>query len=68
MRHSWGPWSPELHNQFRDLMREIQDLGRLIGRRARGMNGEKMRRIGGVLKKSYEEIENILLEEPPSQP
>jgi hypothetical protein len=47
-------------------MREIHDLGLLIGRRARGMNGEKMRRIGGVLRKSYEEIEKIIKEEPQS--
>jgi hypothetical protein len=66
MRHNWGPWSSELYDQFRDVMREIHDLGLLIGRRARGMNGEKMRRIGGVLRKSYEEIEKIIKEEPQS--
>jgi DNA-binding PadR family transcriptional regulator len=66
MRHSWGPWSSELHDQFRDVMHEIRDLGRLIGRRARGMNGEKMRRIGGALRKAYEEIEKIVREEPQS--
>ena len=68
MRHRWGPWSSELHDQFRDIMHEIRDMGRLIGRRARGLNGEKMRRIGGVLRKAYEEIENILREEAPSRP
>lgn len=68
MRHRWGPWSSELHDQFRDIMHEIRDMGRLIGRRARGLNGEKMRRIGGVLRKAYEEIENILREEAPSHP
>jgi DNA-binding PadR family transcriptional regulator len=66
MRYSWGPWSSELRDQFRDAMHEIQDLGRLIGRRARGMNGEKMRRIGNVVKKAYEEIEKIIREEPES--
>jgi len=68
MRHRWGPWSSELHDQFRDIMHEIRDMGRLIGRRARGLNGEKMHRIGGVLRKAYEEIENILREEAPSHP
>ena len=68
IRHRWGPWSSELHDQFRDIMHEIRDMGRLIGRRARGLNGEKMRRIGGVLRKAYEEIENILREEPQSRP
>ena len=64
MRHGWGSWSSELRDQFREVMHEIRDLGRLIGRRSRGMNSEKMRRIGNILKKTYEEIEKILREEP----
>jgi DNA-binding PadR family transcriptional regulator len=64
MRRGWGPWSSELRDQFRDVMNEIRDLGRLIGRRSCKMNSEKMRRIGNILKKAYEEIENILREEP----
>jgi DNA-binding PadR family transcriptional regulator len=68
IRRGWGPWSSELRDQFRDVMHDIHDLGRLIGRRSRGMNGEKMRRIGDVLKKGYEEIEKILREEPKSGP
>jgi DNA-binding PadR family transcriptional regulator len=64
MRRGWGPWSSELRDQFRDVMHEIRDLGRLIGRRSCKMNSEKMRRIGNILKKAYEEIENILREEP----
>jgi DNA-binding PadR family transcriptional regulator len=67
MYHNWGHWSSELNDQFRDVMREIRDLGRLIGRRARAMNAEKMRRIGGILKKAFEEIEKIIQEEPQSQ-
>jgi DNA-binding XRE family transcriptional regulator len=47
-------------------MHEIRDLGRLIGRRARGMNAERMRRIVGVLRKTYEEIEKIVKEESQS--
>jgi methionine aminopeptidase len=31
------------------------------------MNAEKMRRIGGILKKAFEEIEKIIQEEPQSQ-
>jgi DNA-binding PadR family transcriptional regulator len=64
MRRGWEPWSSELRDQFRDVMHEIRDLGRLIGQRSRGMNSEKMRRIGNVLKKAFEEIEKILREEP----
>jgi len=68
MCHNWGHWSSELNDQFRDVMRDIHDMGRLIGRRARAMNGEKMRRIGGILKKAFEEIEKIIQEEPQPQP
>ncbi|MGD1010442.1 MAG: PadR family transcriptional regulator [Candidatus Aminicenantales bacterium] len=63
-REGWEFWSAEFRDQFRDVMGEIRDLGRLIGRRARGMNGEKLRRIGEILKKAYSEIEKIISEEP----
>lgn len=67
MRHGWGhAWNSELGDQFRDVMREIADLGRLVGRRARGMNKDKLRRIGEVLKTAYTEVEKIIREEPPS--
>jgi DNA-binding PadR family transcriptional regulator len=62
-REGWEFWSAEFRDQFRDVMDEIRDLGRLIGRRARGMNREKLRRIGDVLKKAYAEIEKIISEE-----
>ena len=64
MRHGWGPWSSELRDQFRDVMHEIRDLGRLIGQKSRGIDSEKIRRIGDVLKDAYEEIEKIIREEP----
>ncbi len=67
MRHGWGPWSSELGTQFRDVMHEIRDLGRLIGQKSRGIDGDKIRRIGDVLKNAYEEIEKILREEPQSR-
>jgi DNA-binding PadR family transcriptional regulator len=64
MRRGWGPWSSEIRDQFRDVMHEIRDLGRLVGRGSRGMNSEKIRRIGDILKKAYKEIEKTLREEP----
>jgi len=63
MRRGWGPWSSELRDQLWDVMHAIRDLGQLIGHRPRGMNSEKMRRIGDVLKKAHEEIEKIVREE-----
>ena len=67
MRHGWGHWwNSDLRDQFREVMGEIADLGRLVARRARGMNRDKMRRIGEVLKKAYAEVEKIISEEPPA--
>jgi len=64
VRRGWGPWSTELRDQFRDVMHEIRDLGRLIGQRSRRIDSEKIRRIGAILKNASEEIEKILREEP----
>ena len=64
VRRGWGPWSTELRDQFRDIMHEIRDLGRLIGQRSRRIDSEKIRRIGAILKNASEEIEKILREEP----
>ncbi|HUL23141.1 MAG TPA: hypothetical protein VLZ10_16930, partial [Thermodesulfobacteriota bacterium] len=64
IRRGWGLWSSELRDQFRDLMHEIRDLGRLIGQRSRGIDREKIRRIEDILKNAYGEIEKILREEP----
>jgi len=64
VRRGWGPWSAELRDQFRDVMHEIRDLGRLIGQRSRRIDSEKIRRIGAILKNASEEIEKILREEP----
>jgi len=63
LRRGWGPWSSELRDQFRDVMHEIRDLGRLIGRRSRRINSEKIRRIREILRKTSEEVEKILREE-----
>jgi DNA-binding PadR family transcriptional regulator len=67
MKHGWGRvWESDLGDQFRDVMREIADLGRLVGRRARGMNRDKLRRIRDVLKTAYADVDKIIREEPPS--
>ncbi len=65
-REGWEFWSSEFRDQARDVMGEMRDLGRLIGRRVRGMSGEKLRRIRDVLKEAYADIEKIISEEPPS--
>jgi DNA-binding PadR family transcriptional regulator len=67
MKSHWWGWTSELGEQFRDVMVEYGEMGRLLGRRVRGMNKDKLRAIGEVLKKAYSEIEKIIAEEPPSR-
>ena len=67
MRSGGRAWSSDLRDQFRDVMDEVRDLGRLVARRARNMNRDKLRRIGEVLKTAYSEIETIVREEPQSR-
>jgi DNA-binding PadR family transcriptional regulator len=64
MRCGWGHWNSEFRDQMRDAMREIADIGRLVGQKARRINGDRMRRIGEVLKRAYAEVEKIISEEP----
>jgi DNA-binding PadR family transcriptional regulator len=63
MKECWGSWSSDLHDQFHGVMGEIKDLGRLVGRKARGINKDKLRRIGEALKKATAEIETIIAED-----
>ena len=65
-RHGWEFWGPEFQEQFRDAMDDVREIGRLVGRRARAMDKDKLRRIGEILKRAYEEIETIVKEEPRS--
>ncbi len=64
MRSHWRGWTAELGEQFREVMLEYGEMGRLLGRRVRRMNTDKLRRIGEVLKTAYSEIERIISEEP----
>ncbi len=63
MKECWGGWNSDLRNQFHEVMGEIKDLARLVGRRARGIDKDKLRRIGEALRKAYAEIEKIIVEE-----
>jgi DNA-binding PadR family transcriptional regulator len=63
MKECWGAWSSDLHDQFHGVMGEIKDLGRLVGRKARGINKDKLHRIGEALKKATAEIEKIIAED-----
>jgi DNA-binding PadR family transcriptional regulator len=67
MKSHWRGWASDLGEQFRDVMLEYGEMGRLLGQRVRRMNREKLSRIGEVLKKAYSEIEKIISEEPTSR-
>lgn len=68
MKSHWRGWTSELGEQFREVMLEYGEMGRLLGQRVRRMSGEKLRRIGEVLKKASSDIEKIITEEPPAKP
>src|SRR5512143_3995730 len=67
MRRHWHEWGSELGAQFRDVMREYGEIGQLLAQRVRRVSGDKLPRIGAVLKTALAEIEKIIAEEmPPS--
>ena len=57
MRECWSCGDPA---QVRETMAEVGRLGRLIGRRFRTMDAEKMGRIRDVMSRAYTDIEAIL--------
>lgn len=59
MRHHWNP---ENIGAIGQMIGEFGKLGRLMGRRLRRTEPEKMRRIGEVVSRAYREIEAILEE------
>jgi DNA-binding PadR family transcriptional regulator len=67
MHRHWHEWGSELGAQFREVMREYGEIGRLLGQRARRMSSEKLPRIGAVLKNALTEIERIISEEQSSR-
>jgi DNA-binding PadR family transcriptional regulator len=67
MRGHWRHWSSEFGEQFRDVMREYGEIGRVLGQKARRLSADKLPRIGSVLKNAISEIEKIVSEEPPAK-
>jgi DNA-binding PadR family transcriptional regulator len=60
MRDRWGFKGS---GEVRETMAEIGRLGRLIGRRLRSVDADKMRRIREVISRAYTDIEKILDEQ-----
>jgi len=59
MRHHWNPKNI---GAIAQTMGELGRLGKLIGSHSRHADPEKMRRIGEVVSRAYQEIEAILEE------
>jgi DNA-binding PadR family transcriptional regulator len=55
-------WNPENIDTLAQVMGEFGDLARMMGRRGRHANPDKMRRIRGVVSRAYQEIKAILEE------
>ena len=53
-------WSKGNTAEMREAMVEIGKIGRLIGRRLRNVDSERMRRVRDVISKAYSDIEAIL--------
>lgn len=57
MRNWWGANSRE---EFRDTFRELADLGRLIGRKSKGMDPDKWSKIKEIVNRACRDIEAIV--------
>ena len=60
MRHHWNP---ENVGAIGQMMSELREIGRLMSRRLRHANPDRIKRIGGVVSRAYREIEDILKEQ-----
>jgi DNA-binding PadR family transcriptional regulator len=67
VRSHWHDLGSEFGVQFREVMREYGEIGRVLGQRVRRMSADKLPRIGAVLKTALGEIEKIVTEETPPQ-
>jgi len=63
-RHMRDRWSSKGSVELRETMAEIARLGRLVTRRLRTIDAEKMARIREVIARTHADIEEIL-EQPP---
>lgn len=61
-RHMRDWWGSRNTREMRETMAEIGRLGRLLGRRFRKIDAEKMGRIREVISRAYSDLEKILEE------
>jgi DNA-binding PadR family transcriptional regulator len=60
--HMKHHWNPKNIGAIAQIMGELGKLGKLMGSHSRHADPEKMRRIGEVVSRAYQEIEAILEE------
>ena len=59
-RHMRDCWSRKSTSDARETMAEVGRIGMLIGKRFRGLDEERVRRIREVISRAHSEIETIL--------
>lgn len=63
-RDHWCGCGSDFGDQFREVMQEYGEIGRMLGKRVSRMSSDKLPRIGAVLKNALTEIEKIVSGEP----
>jgi DNA-binding PadR family transcriptional regulator len=61
--HDWGWWGPGFGKEFNETFREWGDIARIIGRRARKMDHDKLARIKEIIAQAHRDIEKVIGEE-----
>jgi DNA-binding PadR family transcriptional regulator len=59
----WGWWGPGFGKEFNETFQEWGDIARIIGRRARRMDHDKMSRIKDIIMQARRDIEKVIGEE-----
>jgi DNA-binding PadR family transcriptional regulator len=62
MRGWWGPWAAFDPREVHDLMHELRNMAKDLGREARWMSPDKMRRVNEVMKRAMREVSDIVRE------
>lgn len=59
-RDNWSRWSAEARQAMREVRRQMGDLWRLLGQKAKNLNAENLGKIREVLARATREIGDIL--------
>lgn len=59
-KETWSRWNSEVRDDLRDVRRQMADLWRLLGQKARNLNAENLKKIREILARATKEIGEIL--------